>query len=801
MNLLAEDAPNSLSAFVEYMTPDEPPAAHHDFFCEILEAIERRDLMRVTMSCPPGHAKGVHVLFPIKTAGGWKTVGELCVGDRVYGTDGNLTTVVAKSEVFQKPCFKATTSDGEVVVVSDDHRWTLRKRRGYPFETMTTQEFYDWREKQKDKRAFLLPDVNPINYPEVDLIVDPYVLGAWLGDGTSTSGRFTVSDDDRAHLISQIENYYAVSDQKGITFQARKLSTDLRAIGVLKNKHIPDVYLNSSIEQRLALLQGLMDTDGNCRDNGGCRFVNTNERLIDQVRELLWSLGVPNSKTEVKVDQAYWKDGYKRSPCWCINFSGVDCFRLPRKKDKLKVHKARYGRYVTFEPCEIVPTQCIAVDAPDELFLVGRSFIPTHNTKFFSRYFAAWYLGRNPNHRYLQGGHSQNFAENEFGKYVRDIIFDPKFQTVFPGVAVNPKSSAAGNWRLHHSRGGYVTKGVGQSIAGYRGHIGGIDDPFGSRADAQSEAIRKTTKDWLFTDFRTRLLPLSPLFIVATRWHPQDLIGVVEELNKQGTKMPWTIYNLPALIETEEEMALDPMGRSMGEPLWGEYYKVEELLDLKTTLPAGDWLALYKGAPRDVDGNVVKSVWFKRYSVLPNQKSMFNEDGVFEQQVKRITVSVDCAHKATERANYSVAGVWVEDMQGNHYLAEVVRKRVEFPDLIKMIEDLATKWEANVILVEEAGPGIQYVQMRAGKAPAPVIGLPTNNKSKEFRFDGVTPMFEAGLVYLPRRAPWLADYEGEVLAFPNGSADDQADMTSQYLAWARKKGKYGSKRIKGTGHR
>lgn len=425
---------------------------------------------------------------------------------------------------------------------------------------------------------------------------------------------------------------------------------------------------------------------------------------------------------------------------------------------------------------------------------------PGHaKTKFFSRMGPAWYMGRNPNHKYLQGGHSQAFSENEFGKHVRDLVSDPKYQQVFPGVQLNPKSTAAGNWRLADSRGGYVTKGVGQSIAGYRGNIGGIDDPFGSREDAQSALTRNTTGNWLFTDFRTRLLPNSPLFIVATRWHPDDLIGRVEEMTKKGVGIPWEIYNLVALIENEEDMANDPLGRSMGEALWPEFYSVNELLEIKAGLPSGDWFALYKGKPRDIEGNIVKSAWFKRYDRYP--VNVTTSSG-FERRVRRITLSLDCAEKATARSDYTVAGVWIEDMVGRHYLVDVLRKRMELTDIITEVEAMAARWNVGTILVEEAGAGIQYLQLRQGKAPAPLIGIKVKNQSKEFRFDLVTPMFEAGEVWLPKKAPWLTDYEAEILAFTGmgDKHDDQVDMTSQYLSWARRRGSYGSKRLKGTRH-
>lgn len=427
------------------------------------------------------------------------------------------------------------------------------------------------------------------------------------------------------------------------------------------------------------------------------------------------------------------------------------------------------------------------------------SMPPGHaKTKICSRYFSAWYLGRNPNHKYLQGGHSQNFAETEFGRPVRDIITDPKFQQVFPGIRLSSSSKAGGNWRLHGLRGGYVAKGVGQSIAGYRANCAGIDDPFGSREDAQSAVIRERTRAWLFTDFRTRLLPFSPLFIVATRWHQEDLIGMVEQYSKNGKGIPWTIINLNAIIETEEEMLADPMGRDLGEPLWPEFYGLDELLELKSTLPQMDWWALYKGKPRNEEGNVIKATWFRRYKRLPINGII---DGQYVRQIRRVTVSVDCANKATQRANYTVATVWIEDTQRRHYLAHVERRRVELPELIPMIENLATHWGAHQILVEDAGAGSQYIQLRRGLAPCPVVAVETSNKSKEFRFDACAPMIEAGEVYIPDKTlglAWLEPYEEELLSFPNGSSDDQVDSTSQYLAKSRVRGNYGARKIKGV---
>ncbi|MBL4870530.1 MAG: phage terminase large subunit, partial [Robiginitomaculum sp.] len=121
---------------------------------------------------------------------------------------------------------------------------------------------------------------------------------------------------------------------------------------------------------------------------------------------------------------------------------------------------------------------------------------------------------------------------------------------------------------------------------------------------------------------------------------------------------------------------------------------------------------------------------------------------------------------------------------------DVVRERVEFDDLVTLINSTAKRWDANQIIVEDKGSGTQYIQTQGGgsgvarKAPCPVVAISTDNKSKEFRFDGVTIMFKVGEVVLPRSAIWLAEYESELLSFPTCKHDDQVDSTSQYLAKA-----------------
>lgn len=194
------------------------------------------------------------------------------------------------------------------------------------------------------------------------------------------------------------------------------------------------------------------------------------------------------------------------------------------------------------------------------------------------------------------------------------------------------------------------------------------------------------------------------------------------------------------------------------------------------------WNSLYCGKPVDIGGGVMTPEYISRYQKAPSLKPKDNE-------IRRITISVDSAIKATERHDWTVLTVWAQGTDGRHYLLDVIRRRVEFNELVKLIDQVAAHWGAHAILVEDKGSGTQYIQVRgatsATPSAIPVIPIKAQLQSKEFRFDAVTPMFSQGLVLLPERASWLALYEREILTFPDATYDDQVDSTSQYLEWAR----------------
>ena len=782
---LRSQASGDLTSYAEYMNPEEPPAPHHVYLCDRLTDMADGIIPRMTISMPPGHAKALALDTLIDTPTGFKTIADLHPGDFVYSPSGQPTQVTAKSEVFEgRRTFRAITDDNQEIVCDADHLWTVRlDRKRNVYRTFTTLQLFERQSKMKDFRPPRLPDVAPTVYNSPPLILDPYTLGLWLGDGTSEAGSITMAEEDQFEARTRIESSgITTRDRKGrITYSVLDIRKHLVALDVLSNKHIPTAYLRSTVDDRISLLQGLMDSDGTVSPNGQCSFSNKNIKLIEGVSDILFSLGIKNTIIESRSKC----NGKDYGPYWRVSFYFRHAFHLKRKADRAQKYQQRLGRYLRFEEVTSVPTQCITVSSKDGLFLAGRGRIVTHNSTYASRIFPSWWLGKNPKKRYIQAGHSQNFVENEFGKKTKAMVESERFSAVFPEVVLAADAKAAGYWSLAKHGGSYLTRGVGQGIAGFRAHMAGVDDPFATREDAESETIRNKVWDWFSADFTTRLLPDAPLFIVATRWHSDDLIGRVEDMNRKKKGLPWFIINLPAICTDID----DPMGREIDEPLWKDFYTIDTLMNLKATLPSRDWNSLYQGRPVDEEGGIIIGSWLQRYEKLPSRDNW-----------KRVTVSVDSANKNTDRADFTAIGVWIEMINNCHYLVHVDRDKLELPKLIKRVENIIKEWGAEALLIEDKGSGTQYIQLMSQKSSAPIVPMSPNNNSKEFRLDGVSPMFEAGRVFIPKAGLWVPDYESELLSFPMGKYDDQVDMTSQYLAWVRKKITRGSRPLTGQEH-
>lgn len=319
---------------------------------------------------------------PVATTTGWTTMGELHAGDTVYDRFGEPTLVTDKSPVYLGSAYKVTFDDGTSLVASPGHRWVVEQRVGehYVEKELVTHELAASRE------MFRVPRCKPLQSEDVALPVPPYTLGAWLGDGDSENGRITKPDPELFEPIRA--EGFTVEKRSQTRWQVHGLRVKLRAAGLIKNKHIPAVYLRASVAQRWALLQGLMDTDGSSvKESHRCEFTTTRRQLRDGVDELLHSLGIAHTIYEGRA--VY--NGKDCGEVWRLYFAARaewPVFRLPRKAERLAAGIARgrgrppaeYREIVSVELTEPVATQCISVESPTHTFLAGREMIPTGNS-------------------------------------------------------------------------------------------------------------------------------------------------------------------------------------------------------------------------------------------------------------------------------------------------------------------------------------------------------------------------------------------------------------------------------------
>lgn len=334
---------------------------------------------------------------PVLTCNGWKNHGDLQIGDKIYGSKGQLINIIGTSgTMYNSRCYRVVFDDCEIVA-SAEHLWPVECKDG------TSSSWNDSKVKIL-KTTELKPKTKRMRLPatpilKVDYIpyladnrIDPYILGLWLGDGTAGTNLISMHRDDEQECLDQFKNvgytYYIHRRKEGDNFSMygiRGLKEQLEEIGCLYNKYIPEEFLFASTLERLSLLQGLMDSDGTCKkksklkSEGMCMFSNTNANLADGAFFLATSLGMrpsrikfmPKARGKKEIHHIYFV-GIKTTPP----------FRSKRKLANCKDARVLKHRYIkAIEAIESVPVNCIKVDSEDHLYLASHQMVVTHNSE------------------------------------------------------------------------------------------------------------------------------------------------------------------------------------------------------------------------------------------------------------------------------------------------------------------------------------------------------------------------------------------------------------------------------------
>ena len=787
-------------------------AAHLNLLNERIVRCAEADEGRLIVSVTVRAGKALDVNTPIATPDGWTPIGKLVEGDLVFDETGQQCRVAEAFEPYwSDDVHEVRFRGGDTLIADGPHQWTCysykeaqalgqwRRYNGIENrawdsdwawdsthlsprspKVRTTKDLYQADGTGTNRHRYYIPVVSgPIQTAPIELPMDPYVLGAWLGDGDTGDGVITKPDDC---IFERIEAAgYTLSTRQGTGGMRRGvygLKVELRGLGVLGNKHIPETYMRASPEQRLALLHGLMDTDGGnetgLRHIGTVSFTSQTKQLADGVAELFVSLGAKVTRDErpAKISgRATGKTAYRVScsppfnPFWCKH-------EAAGWSNDSKGALTRVTRVIEHvQPAEARMVRCIAVDSPSHLYLAGEAMVPTHNSSLGARWTPAWRIGTNPEGRVILGAHEQKLAASHSG-FARNVLVEHG-PTLYD-VTVDPSTAAKADWGIEGRAGGMVAVGVGGSPIGRGADLMCVDDPLRSYADAMSERVRGVVnEDWFQGTMLTRLEPGASVIVICSRWHEEDLSGWLK------TNFPgeWDELHIPALCDDPEN---DEMHRALGESFWPERWSKERLERTQKRVGPTIWRAQYQNRPSAPEGGM-----------FPVKKLRYLK--IDEVEWHRITewgVGWDLA--ATEDGgDYTVGGLLGRYDDGRWLIAGLTRGQWGEATVRSNIRDRTNEWAGlhagGTILVEiPQDPGqagvAQRQQVGAMLSGHRVTGGPQTG-SKDIRALGLASQVQMSNVDIitdavdpsDGRTVWAPHVVDEMRSFPTGIHDDIVD--------------------------
>lgn len=746
-----------------------------------------------------GAGKQLCVDTPIPTPNGWVKNGDLRDGDQVFDERGAVCNVVQAHPItMPERAYRLTFSDGSTLEADGNHLWATLAHRArkqmtrhgiqrmpedwatyrHPLidchgnivgqvgaEVLTTEQI---RETlcygKRGDRNHCIPVAQPLELPEAILPIDPYLLGAWLGDGSSKEQVIWGHADDIGLIEAHAQSLGYETDRihdRGDTWKIRiiGLSRQLRELGVYGNKHVPDVYLRASVSQRLALLRGLMDTDG-YHGRSGAEFCNTNSRLAEAVYELAASLGEKPVLKESRAMLGGRDCGEKYRVTW--RWNRFNPFAMPRKASALQAPASQAFRHghrmiVAIDPIDPKPMRCITVDSPSRLYLAGRAMIPTHNTRTAAEQIG-WWAWTEPNTRWLVGAPTS--AD------VRATCFegDSGLMSVIPQALVADYNRAFHELKLVN---GSLIKGIPASeperFRGPQFHGGWCDEL--AAWDYLNEA-------WDQIMFSVRLGQRTRL-VCTTTPRPKDLI--IDLVSREGQDVylttASTYANLKNLSKNFQKQILQYEGTKLGrQEIHAEIIDPEE-------------------------SGIVKRDMFRLW---PADKPF--------PKFEYIIQSYDCAYTdktANDPTACLVFGMF-QPLDGPMcaMLIDAWQDRLQYPELRpKVLEEYKVSYgegkegkRPDLILVEDKSAGISLIQ-DLQRAHLPVRAYNPGRADKTQRLNIVSNIIAAGRVWIPESTQrkgyvrdWAEGFVSQICAFPETTHDDYVDACTQALRYLRDSG-------------
>ena len=392
--------------------------------------------------------------------------------------------------------------------------------------------------------------------------------------------------------------------------------------------------------------------------------------------------------------------------------------------------------------------------------------MPPRHTKseFASFLLPAWMIGRRPKLKIIQSTHTTELAVR-FGRKAKTLMDSEEYKEVFQ-TRLREDSQAAGKWET--SQGGeYYAAGVGSAITGRGADLLIIDDPH-SEQDALNLQSMERAYEWYTSGPRQRLQPGGAIVLVMTRWNTKDLTGALMKAQAESKADQWEVIEFPAILPS-------------GQPVWPEYWKLDELEGVKASLSLQKWNSQWMQNPTSEEGAIIKREWWNDWE---------HED---MPKVSHIIQSYDTAFMKKQTADYSAITTWGvfylnEDSGPQLILLDAVKERLEFPELRRVAKEQYNYWEPETVLVEAKASGLPLTyELR--KMGIPVINFtPSKGNDKHTRVNSVAPLFESGCIWAPTSKDFAQEVIEECAAFPYGDHDDLVDSMTQAIMRFRQGG-------------
>lgn len=761
---------NNLTYFITSVMPDFQLSWHH---------LEWGDLVhqhkKLCIEAARDHGKCEAVGTKVRMYDGTiKKVEDLKIGDLLMGVDSKPRKVVQLHRGFDDNMFRIDQSKGDSYTVNSKHICTMIEigRRGKSLEEhekhivdvdIPTLLSYSDNFLSERIRGFKVA----WEAPERKVLIEPYFLGYWLGDGNSNNQKITTEDVEVVEYLEEYaERLGMTTSRKGLLTNIRrkviscktknKLNLFLKAYNLIYNKHIPSVYIHNSRKVRLELLAGLLDSDGDLWCNG-YHFGNINKQLVEDVKNLADSLGF---RTNMSGGKKYHKQLKRMYEWWGVSISGkIDEIpvKIPRKKIEYnwddKPSNKNWGTIDGITPSVVSSLKLtnvgrgefvsITTDG-DHRFLLGDGTV-THNSYYFSNAYANWKLygysrpsvkqfSTRPNKSNSNRGYLFSFSLQQAVDLI-EILKGTIESNDILRERLLPSTKSEGAWASTNivcRNGARLTgKGFGSSVRGAHPYWIIVDDGLKDNV-IYSQLQRQKSIDYFHSVIMNMLVPGGQIVVVGTPFHSSDLYGDLK--NKTG----WFVIEYPAIF---------PDGRI----LWPQRWNFADLMDKKNT--QGNIIFSRENLCRPItnEASIFPMEILMRSVIGMDKYTLVRNRDDFPIKFNKVVVGCDFAISANVGSDYTVFSVWGVDDSGERWLLYMYREKgKKFYEQMQVLKGLNVRFRPDTMILEQNT--FQQIFVEEGdRQGLPVVGHTTGIDKYDLKtgWPGLAIDFERGKIHIP----------------------------------------------------